>query len=93
MAYRITAARLDRDLELRERILARALARVVDGGFGALTMQALAADVGIATGSLYRHFRNKGELAAEVFARASQRELDALAGVLRGPGAVAERLA
>lgn len=93
MAYRITAARLDRDLELRERILERALARVVDGGFAALTMQALAADVGIATGSLYRHFRNKGELAAEVFARASQREVDALATLLRGGGTPSARLA
>jgi len=93
MVYRITSARLDRDLELRERILEHALVRVVEGGFAALSMQALAADVGIATGSLYRHFRGKGELAAEVFARASQREVEVLASVLRGPGAITERLA
>ena len=49
-------------------------------------------DVGIATGSLYRHFRSKGELAAEVFASASQREVDALAAALRGPGSASERL-
>lgn len=47
---------------------------------------------GIATGSLYRHFRSKGELAAEVFAAASQREVDALAAALRGPGSASERL-
>ncbi|MGH8435294.1 MAG: TetR/AcrR family transcriptional regulator [Pseudomonas sp.] len=93
MVYRLTVARQDRDLELRERILDCALARVAAGGFSALTMQALAEDVGIATGSLYRHFRGKGELAAEVFARASQREVEALALTLRAPGAVTARLA
>ena len=84
MAYRITEARLDRDQTLRQRILDCALQRVAGGGFAALTMQALAEDVGIATGSLYRHFHNKGELAAEVFASASQGEVDALAAVLMG---------
>lgn len=93
MAYRLTEARLQKDGEQRERILQLALARVAEGGFSALTMQALAEEAGIATGSLYRYFRSKGELAAEVFARASQREVDALAAVLRGPGTPAERLA
>ncbi|WP_028629713.1 TetR/AcrR family transcriptional regulator [Metapseudomonas resinovorans] len=93
MAYRTTASRIDRDQALRSRILACAHARVVEGGFAALTMQALAEDAGIATGSLYRHFGNKGELAAEVFAKASQQEVDSLAEVLRGEGPAAERLA
>lgn len=92
MAYRTSLARLDRDHVLRQRILDCALQRVIDGGFAALTMQALAEDVGIATGSLYRHFRSKGELAAEVFAAASQREVDALAQVLRAPGSAPQRL-
>ncbi|HBX56605.1 TetR/AcrR family transcriptional regulator [Pseudomonas sp. UBA2684] len=93
MAYRTSALRIDRDQLLRERILACALARVAEGGFAALTMQGLGEAVGIATGSLYRHFRSKGELAAEVFANASQREVDALAAALRGPGSPVERLA
>jgi AcrR family transcriptional regulator len=93
MAYRTTAQRIDQDQALRERIINAALARVTEGGFVALTMQALADDVGIATGSLYRHVRNKGELAAEVFALASQREVDALAQTLSGPGSPAQRLA
>lgn len=93
MAYRTSPLRIDRDQALRQRILACALGRVADGGFAALTMQALAEDVGIATGSLYRHFRGKGELAAEVFAAASQVEVEALALVLRGPGTPAARLA
>ena len=93
MVYRTSPLRIDRDQALRQRILACALQRVVAGGFVALTMQALAEDVGIATGSLYRHFRGKGELAAEVFALASQREVDALARVLRAPGSPVARLA
>lgn len=92
MAYRHSPARLQKDGELRERILELALARVADGGFAALTMQSLADDAEIATGSLYRHFRGKGELAAEVFARASQREVDALGAVLLETGSAAARL-
>src|SRR5690606_24180792 len=56
-------------------------------------MQALAEDVGIATGSLYRHFGGKGELAAEVFSNACRVEVDALAAILRAPGRPARRLA
>lgn len=74
MVYRVTERRLQRDSALREHILQLGLRRVAEGGFAALTMQALADDAGIATGSLYRHFRGKGELAAEIFRRASQRE-------------------
>lgn len=88
-----TATRLDRAQELRERILACAHQRVSEGGFANLTMQALAEDAGIATGSLYRHFSGKGELAAEVFSNACRIEVDALAAVLGGQGNPAERLA
>ncbi len=93
MAYRTTSLRVDRDQELRARILECATMRVTNGGFVSLTMQALAEDVGLATGSLYRHFRSKGELACEVFASASRREVDALASAFAAPGAPAERLA
>ncbi|MNO78007.1 HTH-type transcriptional repressor KstR [compost metagenome] len=93
MAYRITEARLQRDNAQRERILELAQARVAEGGFAALTMQGLAEQAGMATGSLYRYFRSKGQLAAEVFARASRRELDALAEALGAPGDPARRLA
>ena len=92
MAYRITAARLDRAQELRERILACAHARVAEGGFASLSMQALAEDVGIATGSLCRHCAGKGEWAAEVFSTASRIEVKALAVILDGPGSAVQRM-
>lgn len=93
MVYRTTTQRRGRDQLLRARILDCALARVSEGGFAHLTMQALAEDAGIATGSLYRHFHSKGELAAEVFAMASQSEVDALTSAFAAPGSPAERLA
>lgn len=93
MVYRTTALRQDRDQALRLHILACALARVSAGGFASLTMQALAEDAGIATGSLYRHFRSKGELASQVFADASHREVEALAAAFAVPGSAAQRLA
>lgn len=93
MAYRPTPAILERAQQLRERILACAHRRVVEGGFASLTMQALAGDAGVATGTLYRHFASKGELAAEVFSRASQVEVDVLAQALRAPGPASQRLA
>ena len=40
---------------------------------------------GVATGSVYRHFPSKAELFAEVFRRAAQREVDAVAGAAGGP--------
>ncbi|WXL25038.1 TetR/AcrR family transcriptional regulator [Ectopseudomonas mendocina] len=92
MAYRTTALRIDRDQALRQRIVACALERVAQGGFAALTMQGLAEEVGIATGSLYRHFAGKGSLAATVFAVASQREVDALAAVIETQGDPVQRL-
>ena len=92
MAYRTTVARMDRDHALRAHILSCALKRVSDGGFAALTMQALAEDAGIATGSLYRHFQNKGEIAVEVFRLASQCEVELLAAAFNAPGHVCTRL-
>ncbi|MEI4697905.1 helix-turn-helix domain-containing protein, partial [Pseudomonas aeruginosa] len=71
MVFRVSDRRLHLDSELRVRILQLGLRRVAEGGFAELTMQALADDAGIATGCLYRHFRGKGVLAAEIFRRAS----------------------
>ncbi|KAF1051838.1 MAG: HTH-type transcriptional repressor Bm3R1 [Stenotrophomonas maltophilia] len=93
MAYRVTSARQEQFSQQRERLLELALERVSAAGFAGLSMQGLAEGAGIATGSLYRYFRNKGELAVELFARASQHELDALAEVLGGSGTADARLA
>lgn len=59
----------------RERIVAAALNRVAEGGYTSAAIQAVAADAGVAVGTLYRHFPSKGELFAEVFRRISELEL------------------
>jgi AcrR family transcriptional regulator len=43
----------------------------------------------VATGSVYRHFPSKADLFAEVFRRASQREVDAVAAALADGGVAA----
>ena len=49
---------------------------MADGGYASASVQAVAARAGVATGTVYRHFASKADLFAEVFRRASQRELD-----------------
>jgi AcrR family transcriptional regulator len=73
-----TRARLD---ATRERIVAAASAQVAEAGYASATVQAVARRAGVATGSVYKHFPSKAGLFAEVFRRASQRELDVVVGV------------
>ena len=87
MAYRPTAKTAARDRATRERIARAALGQVADGGYAAASVQAVARRAGVATGSVYRHFPSKAELFADVFRRASQRELDVVAAVASAPGA------
>jgi AcrR family transcriptional regulator len=76
MPYRPTERTEQRKAEQRERILAAAMAQLGDGGYASATVQAVAKRAGVATGSLYRHFPSKSDLFAEVFRRASQREVE-----------------
>jgi AcrR family transcriptional regulator len=81
MPYRPTEKTEARRLATRERIVAAALERVARGGYGSAAIQAVAGDAGVAVGTVYRHFPSKGDLFAEVFRRASQRELDVVVEV------------
>jgi AcrR family transcriptional regulator len=57
-------------------------------------VQAVAERAGVAVGTVYRHFPSKGELFAEAFRRASQRELDVVIDVSVADGRSArERVA
>jgi AcrR family transcriptional regulator len=95
MPYRPTEKTEARRLATRERIVAAALDRVATGGYSSAGVQAVAADAGVAVGTVYRHFPSKGDLFAEVFRRASQRELDVVVEVTNpgGDRPVAERVA
>ena len=81
MAYRETARTRARLAATRERIVEAAREQVAEGGYVSASVQAVAERAGVATGSVYRHFPSKAELFAEVFRRASQRELDVVTAV------------
>jgi AcrR family transcriptional regulator len=94
MPYRPTARTEARRAATRERIVAAALEQVGEGGYASAGVQAVAARAGVAVGTVYRHFHSKGDLFAEAFRRASQRELDVVVEVSSPDGRSAgERVA
>jgi AcrR family transcriptional regulator len=92
MVYRATARTEAQRMNTRQCILEAAQRRVLAGGFAAVSMGAVAADAGVATGTLYRHFRNKAELCTELFRTASGREVEVVRRIACGPGGAGERL-
>src|SRR3954453_6351585 len=88
MPYRATERTEARRAQARERIVRAAHELVAGGGFGAASVAAVATRAGVATGTVYRHFSSKGELFAEVFRRAAQHEVDAVAGAPDLPSGV-----
>ena len=89
MPYRPTERTEARRHEARERIVAAAHGLIARGGYREAQVAAVAERAGAATGTFYRHFPSKADLFAEVFRRASQREVDAMraAGAAGGPRA------
>jgi AcrR family transcriptional regulator len=66
-------------------------ALIARGGYREAQVAAVAARAGVATGSVYRHFPSKADLFAEVFRRASQREVDATREAAQAAGGPAPR--
>jgi AcrR family transcriptional regulator len=94
MPYRPTERTEARRTATRERIVRAAHALIARGGYREAQVAAVAAGAGVATGSVYRHFPSKAELFAEVFRRASQREVDATRDAAAAAGgAASQRLA
>jgi AcrR family transcriptional regulator len=94
MPYRPTDRTEAHRAATRERIVRAAHALIARGGYREAQVAAVAAGAGVATGSVYRHFPSKAELSAEVFRRASQREVDAARAAAEAAGGTApERLA
>jgi AcrR family transcriptional regulator len=77
MPYRPTERTEARRAQTREAIVRAAHELIAHGGYREAQVAAVAARAGVATGTVYRHFPSKAELFAEVFRRASQREVDA----------------
>ena len=93
MPYRPTERTRARLAAARERIADAALDQLADGGYASASVVAVARRAGVATGSVYRHFPSKSDLFAEVFRRASQREVDVLRAMADRSEPVAQRLA
>jgi len=87
MAYRPTERTEAKRAATHARIVAAAQALIARGGYRAAGVAAVAAEAGVATGTVYRHFPSKAELFAEVFRRASQREVDAVTAAAESAGA------
>ncbi|MDF1691594.1 MAG: TetR/AcrR family transcriptional regulator [Zhongshania sp.] len=93
MAYRETDLVRQRKVAQKSGLLHTAEALVREGGFAALTIQAVAEGAGIGVGTVYRYFSGKDELATEVFKRATSREVSAVREALNGGGGPAACLA
>jgi AcrR family transcriptional regulator len=76
--YRPTERTRARLAAARERIVEAALEQLAEGGYASASVVSVARRAGVATGTVYRHFPSKSDLFAEVFRRASQREVDVL---------------
>src|SRR5918996_6644531 len=93
MPYRPTERTRARLAVARERIVAAALDQLAEGGYASASVVAVARRAGVATGTVYRHFPSKADLFAEVFRRASQREVDVLRSMTDRDEPVGHRLA
>src|SRR4051794_38587611 len=93
MPYRPTERTRARLAAARERIVEAALVQLAEGGYASASIVAVARRAGVATGTVYRHFPSKGDLFAEVFRRASQREVDVLRAMTDRSEPVTQRLA
>lgn len=68
--------------ELREEAILDAVNSLLsDKGYYLMTMEDVAAAVGVAKGSLYKHFSSKEKLAAAVLSRLLRQTLDVLKGM------------
>lgn len=92
MAYRETVKIKERKAAQQLALLRAAETLVREQGFAGLTIQALAARAGVGVGTVYRYYRAKDELAAEVFRLATEREVAAVAEAIDSDGTVATRL-
>ncbi|MEX0169996.1 TetR family transcriptional regulator [Streptomyces sp. LMG1-1-1.1] len=94
MPYRRTPAVQARLDAQRVAVVDAALGLLAEQGYAGCTMAAVAARAGIATGSVYRHFPSKAELAVELFRTVVRREVAAVSEAAGHPAhtSAAERV-
>ena len=92
MAYKRSELMEKRLAGHRERILVAARRLVAAGGYRNAPITAVAAEAGVSTGLIYRHFPSKAELFVEVLTFAVEHELEILAAIADEPLPAPERL-
>lgn len=93
MSYRSSPRMEARKAETRRRLLDTARVLVADGGFRNLRIETLAASAGIATGTVYRYFPSKADLAVEIYRHVCDREVQVARAIAEADGPARERLA
>jgi len=92
MAYKRSPLMEERMAGARERILLAARELVAAGGYRNAPVTAVAAQAGVSTGLIYRHFPSKAELFVEVLSAAVEHEVEILEGIAAGPEPASQRL-
>jgi AcrR family transcriptional regulator len=92
MAYRRSALMEERLAGNRERIVEATRQLIARGGLREAQVSAVAAEAGMSTGIIYRHFKAKTDLFVEVLAAAVTHEIEILDAIRKGPGTAGERL-
>lgn len=81
-----------RAIDKKARLLRAARTVVMDGGFGDLQMNAVAAAAGVAVGTIYRYFPSRAELCATLVSTTSQREVDVLSAIAAAEGSPTQKV-
>ncbi|WOS40751.1 TetR/AcrR family transcriptional regulator [Xanthomonas rydalmerensis] len=92
MAYKRSALMEERLAGNRQRILLAARRLIAADGFRGAPVTAVAAEAGVSTGLIYRHFPSKAELFVEVLTAAVEHELTILRAIAATPAPAAQRL-
>lgn len=92
MAYRRTPLMQERLADTRSRILLACRQLIAQGGFKGASIAAVASEVGISTGAMYRYFPSKAELFVEVLTEAVAYEVAILDDIIARPGTATSRL-
>lgn len=81
MAYRRTSAVLAKEQRTRDAVLQAATVLVGRQGLSGTSVADVAAEAGVAVGTVYRHFSSKSDLVCEVLRRTCRHELDVVAAI------------
>jgi AcrR family transcriptional regulator len=76
----------------RKRILLAARHLIARGGFREASIAAVAGEVGLSIGAIYRYFPSKADLFVELLTEAVSREVQILRSIIDGPGSATTRL-